>query len=63
MKSISKSGFLENENFPEIRVTTWSTGSAELKDHVLARVGFNRMGHQVAPGLYSIGHPGPARAR
>jgi hypothetical protein len=22
-------------------------------------VGFNRMGHRVAPGLYSIGHPGP----
>lgn len=59
MKSDDKSGFLENENSPEIRVTTWSTGSAELKDHVLACVGFSRMGHRVAPGLYSIGHPGP----
>jgi hypothetical protein len=59
VKSDDKSGFLENENSPEIRVTTWSTGSAELKDHVLARVGFNRMGHRVAPGLYSIGRPGP----
>jgi hypothetical protein len=59
VKSDCKSGFLENEGSPEIRVTTWSMGSAELKDHVLARVGFNRMGHRVAPGLYSIGRPGP----
>lgn len=59
MKSDDKSGFLENERSAEIRATTWSTGSAELKDHILARVGFNRMGHRVAPGLYSIGRPGP----
>ncbi len=58
MKSDDKSGLLENESSPEIRVTTWSTGIAEMKDHFLARVGFNRMGHRVAPGLYSIGHPG-----
>jgi hypothetical protein len=50
---------LENENFHEIRVTTWSTGSAELKDHILARIGFNRMEHRVEPGLYSLGHPAP----
>ena len=43
----------------EIRTTTWSTGSAELRDHILARVGFKRMGHLVAPGLFSIGRPGP----
>ena len=56
LKSQSRS--LENEDSPEIWVTTWSTGNAELKDHVLARVGFNRMGHRAAPGLYSIGSPG-----
>jgi hypothetical protein len=43
----------------EIKTTTWSTGNFELKDHILARVGFNRMGHRVAPGLYSIGRPEP----
>ncbi len=59
MKSDDKSGLTENDNSPEIRVTTWSTGRAELKDHILARVGFNRMGHRVAPGLYSIGCPLP----
>jgi multisubunit Na+/H+ antiporter MnhG subunit len=43
----------------EIKPTTWLIGSSELKDHILARIGVNRMGHRVTPGLYSIGHPGP----
>lgn len=59
MKSDDKSGFLENENSPEIMVTTWSTGNAELRDHILARIGVNRMGHRVPLGLYSIGRPTP----
>ncbi|HVP95050.1 MAG TPA: mercury methylation corrinoid protein HgcA [Methanoregulaceae archaeon] len=29
-------------------------------DHVLARLGQNRNGHRVAPGLYSLGWPGPS---
>ena len=28
-------------------------------DHILARLGQNRSGHRVTPGLYSIGTPGP----
>jgi hypothetical protein len=28
-------------------------------DHILARLGLNRSGHRVTPGLYSIGSPGP----
>ena len=28
-------------------------------DHLLARLGHNRMGHRVEPGLHSIGGPGP----
>ncbi len=57
MEGTGKSGFSGNSS--ETRLTTWSMGNAELKDHVLARVGFNRMGHRVAPGLYAIGRPGP----
>jgi len=52
-------GLTETSDSLEIRPTSWSTGSAELKDHFLARIGVNRMGHRVAPGLYSIGRPGP----
>ena len=55
--SKSQSMPLENEDSPEIWMTTWSTGNTELKDHILARIGFKRMEHRVAPGLYSIGHP------
>jgi hypothetical protein len=28
-------------------------------DHVQARLGYRRMGHRVAPGLYRLGSPGP----
>jgi hypothetical protein len=58
VNSEGNSGSSKNENSPKIKVTTWSTGGSELKDHILARMGFNRMGHRIAPGLYSIGHPG-----
>ena len=60
MKNTGESGVSETVGSAEIRTTTWSTGNTELKDHILARLGFNRMGHRVAPGLYSTGHPGPA---
>jgi hypothetical protein len=59
MKTADESGLSEPADSSEIRPTTWSTGSAELRDHILARLGVNRMGHRVRPGLYSIGHPGP----
>ena len=32
---------------------------ANRVDHILARVGVNRMGHRVEPGLYQIGTPAP----
>ncbi|MBI5815065.1 MAG: carbon monoxide dehydrogenase [Nitrospinae bacterium] len=35
---------------------TWS----DTVDHIKARLGWNRSGHRVAPGLYSIGNPVPA---
>jgi hypothetical protein len=58
-KNTNEPGFSETAASSKIRPTTWSTGNAELKDHVLARIGVNRMGHKVTPGLYSIGHPRP----
>jgi hypothetical protein len=48
-----------NKSLPEIRPTTWSTGNAELKDHILARLGVYRLNHRVDPGLYSLGKPTP----
>jgi hypothetical protein len=59
MKNTGESEVSETLGSAGIRTTTWSTGNTELKDHILARIGFNRMGHRVAPGLYSMGHPGP----
>jgi hypothetical protein len=41
----------------EILPTTSTTGNAELKDHILARLGVHRLNHRVAPGLYSLGQP------
>jgi hypothetical protein len=58
MKPAEKSALSKAADSSEIRPTTWSTGSAELTDHILARLGVNRMGHRVKPGLYSIGRPG-----
>ncbi len=43
----------------EIKQTTSTTGTAELKDHILARVGFRRQNHKVTSGLYSLGQPNP----
>ncbi len=40
-----------------IKPTTSTLGSAESKDHILARLGVRRMNHLVAPGLYSLGKP------
>jgi hypothetical protein len=59
MKIAGESAPLKTADSSEIRSTTWSLGSAELRDHILARIGVNRMGHRVTPGLYSIGRPGP----
>jgi hypothetical protein len=33
--------------------------SKDTIDHILARLGQNRSGHRVTPGLYSMGNPGP----
>ncbi|MGD0451087.1 MAG: mercury methylation corrinoid protein HgcA [Candidatus Bathyarchaeia archaeon] len=46
-----------DKSLPEILPTSWSTGNAELKDHILARLGVYRLNHRVAPGLYSLGQP------
>ena len=35
-------------------------GRGERLDHARARLGFDRMGHRVAPGLYAVGSPVPA---
>ncbi len=43
----------------KIQPTTWTTGNTELKDHILARLGINRLNHTVTPGLYSLGTPSP----
>jgi len=51
--------FSKKEDNNAMTTTTWSIGRSELKDHILARLGYKRMNHRVAPGLYSIGHPGP----
>jgi hypothetical protein len=33
---------------------------AAKRDHILARLGQNRNGHRVTPGIYSLGSPGPS---
>ncbi len=37
--------------------TTSTLTSTDWRDHLLARLGVDRMGHRVRPGLYSLGHP------
>ncbi|WP_148208277.1 mercury methylation corrinoid protein HgcA [Methanosphaerula palustris] len=37
--------------------TTSRLSSADRRDHLLARLGVDRMGHLVRPGLYELGHP------
>lgn len=41
----------------EVLRTDGALGSRERMDHVKARLGFDRMGHRVRPGLYAIGFP------
>jgi hypothetical protein len=40
-----------------IRSTTSKLTLADRWDHILARVGWRRNGHRVAPGLYQLGRP------
>ncbi|MDD1772231.1 MAG: carbon monoxide dehydrogenase [Methanomassiliicoccales archaeon] len=41
----------------EIVTTTGELGRKEAWDHAKARIGIDRMGHRVRPGLYRIGDP------
>jgi len=41
----------------EIRTTDSRITPADHLDHFLARIGVNRMGHRVEPGLYRLGNP------
>jgi hypothetical protein len=43
----------------EVMVTSSEITSANTRDHRLARLGYDRMGHKVAPGLYRLGRPTP----
>ncbi len=44
----------------EIMVTTSEITAANRRDHRLARLAWDRMGHKVAPGLYRLGNPTPS---
>jgi hypothetical protein len=43
----------------EIMVTSSEITAANRRDHGLARLGWDRMGHKVVPGLYRLGSPTP----
>ncbi|MEN6343451.1 MAG: mercury methylation corrinoid protein HgcA [Methanospirillum sp.] len=43
----------------EIRTATGTLSAADRFDHLLARLGWNREGHRVEPGLYRLGAPTP----
>jgi hypothetical protein len=43
----------------EIMVATSEITAANRRDHRLARMGWDRMGHKVVPGLYRLGSPTP----
>lgn len=47
----------ENPSAADIRTTTSAITSANTFDHLLARLGWNRGGHRVEPGLYRLGNP------
>jgi hypothetical protein len=47
------------DNSDEISSTTSTLTCADHRDHLLARIGFRRMGHLVRPGLYKLGNPTP----
>lgn len=42
---------------PEIKTTTSKITFANRLDHLLARLGWNRLNHSVEPGLYRLGDP------
>ncbi|MCG7844578.1 MAG: hypothetical protein MIO90_04015, partial [Methanomassiliicoccales archaeon] len=42
---------------PAILQASGTLGKAERWDHAKARMGFDRMGHRVSPGLYALGSP------
>jgi hypothetical protein len=44
---------------PKITPTTSRPARADRWDHLLARIGVNRAGHRVDPGLYALGNPTP----
>ncbi len=43
----------------EIMATTGELSASDRRDHILARIGWDRMGHKVVPGLYRLGDPAP----
>ncbi len=43
----------------EIMVSTSELTSTNRRDHMLARIGWDRLGHKVPPGLYRLGDPTP----
>jgi len=46
-------------NFPLITPVTGTLTTRDTLVHLLARLGQNRSGHRIPPGLYTIGFPGP----
>jgi len=46
-----------NSHAPVIRETTSTISFRDRSDHFLARLGVNRMGHIVEPGIYRLGNP------
>ena len=48
---------MEESYAEEVLRTDGNLGSKERRDHIKARLGFDRMGHRVRPGLYAIGSP------
>jgi hypothetical protein len=44
---------------PLITPVSGTLNSADTWDHLLARLGQNRSGHRIPPGLYSVGSPDP----
>lgn len=49
---------MEESYSEEVLRTDGKVGSKERRDHIKARLGFDRLGHRVRPGLYAIGSPG-----
>lgn len=44
---------------PVVIPVSGTLDTGDTIDHILARLGQNRSGHRVTPGLYSLGNPGP----